>query len=90
MGLVEIVRDLDEQHSKLKRVRGRGNAVLSHMAVLHYLNGLSIEMDRVNAAIQQAWVLFNNSRDFRHCSRNMDHAQQRMHRVIKHLKKRVK
>ena len=86
--LAESNKPLMKQHAKLKRVRGRGAETQSNLAALMYLRKLESEMDRVNELLEEARMYVDDTRNFRHCIRHADHAQQRLHRVIKKLGKR--
>ena len=77
-------------HEQVKSIRQRGTVVPSQMAMLHYLRELEAEMMRVNAALSEAWLHVDSLRNYRKAQWHMDAAQQRMHRVIKKLSKRVK
>ena len=81
------MKNLAEMHEETKATRQRGAETPSHMAALVYLRGLERELDRIRGLLSEAWVNLENTRDFRKCSRHMDHAQQRMHKVIRRLKK---
>ena len=86
--LAESNEPLAKQHAKLKRVRGRGAETQSNLAALMYLRKLEAEMERVNELLEDARAHVESTRNFRHCIRHADHAQQRLHRVIKKLGKR--
>jgi hypothetical protein len=79
---------LAKQHAKLKRVRGRGAETQNHLAALMYLRKLEAEMERVCELLEDARAHVESTRNFRSCIRHADHAQQRLHRVIKKLGKR--
>lgn len=72
------------RHEALKRTRDRGTPTPPHLATLAYLRHLEREMAEVRALLDAAWQTVDD-RDFRKSSRHLDHAQQRMHRVIKRL-----
>jgi len=73
-------------HKRLKAVRHRGQEVPFHAGVVKYLGDLEKEMQRIRTELDSAWLLLD-SRDFRKCSRHMDHAQQRIHKVLKRMAK---
>ena len=79
---------LIEGHSRLKDTRQRGVQTPNHAATLRYLHGLEEEMQKIRTALDDAWLQLDDNRQFRKCSRHMDAAQQRMHRVIRKLAKR--
>ena len=85
---IDEVSRLLNGHAKVKKVRGRGDETQGHMAAVRYLKELDIEMEEVMRRINQAWSMVDGSgRDFRKCIRHADHAQQRLHRVIRRLGK---
>lgn len=81
--------NLGRHHASLKRTRQRGEQTPSNLATLRLLHSLEAEMAHIREALDQAWSQLD-SRDFRRCSRHMDAAQQRMHRVIRRLLRKSK
>lgn len=69
-------------------MRQRGDEAPNHLAAVQYLKGLEREMEKIRKSLDEAWLWLDSSKSFRHCSRHMDHAQQRMHKVIKKLERR--
>ena len=78
-----------DRHAATKRTRDRGKDVPTQLAALTYLRGLEGEMAEIRAWLDTAWKVID-SRDFRKCSRHMDHAQQRIHKVIRQLASNTK
>lgn len=78
-------KQAEAKHEQMKLIRGRGDLRQHHLASLAYLRELEREMDRIRELLNIAWVHLEGVHDFRKCSRHMDHAQQRMHRVIKRI-----
>jgi hypothetical protein len=76
---------LTAQHAALKLTRFRGEENPPHAAVLRYLRELEREMGRIRNELDAAWSLLEDWRDYRKCSRHLDHSQQRLHRLIKKL-----
>ena len=88
---VESQVGLHRAHTTLKKTRQRGSETPSHLASVKYLQALEAEMEQIRAALDEAWVWLDDSKSFRRCSKHMDRAQQRLHKVIKRLgKKKVK
>jgi exonuclease VII small subunit len=83
------VSPLLEQHEALKATRGRGEGTPNYRATLVFLNRLEEELQRVQDELDAAWIHVNAERQYRKCARHLDHAQQRMHRMIKRLKRRA-
>lgn len=78
-------------HSRLKAVRGRGSVVQSYLAALRFIRSLEAELDLVRKLLDDAWseLGLDKSRDYRKFIRHTDAAQQRLHRVIKKVKKNL-
>ncbi len=74
-------------HAATKKVRGRGSETQSHLAATAYLRKLDEEIEAVRTHLNEAWIWLDGSKSFRKCLRHADHAQQRLHRVIKKLEK---
>ncbi len=79
--------NLSQNHNRLKQTRGRGDERASHLQTVRMLSELEGELDKVRHALNVAWSEID-SKDARKCSRHVDHAQQRLHSVIKRLRKR--
>lgn len=78
--------NLAEHHARLKATRGRGEETASHLQTMRILAELEHELNEIRHALNIAWREIE-SKDARKCYRHVDHAQQRMHRVIKRLQK---
>lgn len=85
-GPLLMKKNLSDEHRKLKKTRQRGSLTPSHLASIHYLKLLELELQHVQQALQSAWKQIDSSRDFMKCVVHMDSAQQRLHRAIKKLK----
>lgn len=71
-----------KKHQQLKRLRFRGEETPPHIAAEAYLKALEGELAEITEHLNASWRLLD-SKDFRKCSRHMDHAKQRLHRAIK-------
>ena len=83
--------ETQKARAKTKVVRQRGSEAPNHAAVLQYLKQLEAEVETVRCHLDVAWADLDAKpgKDFCKCSRHMDAAQQRLHRVIKKISKRV-
>lgn len=72
------------KHGELNRLRFRGEETPPQIAAEAYLNALERELAEITEHLNASWDWLN-SKDFRKCSRHMDHAKQRLHRAIKKL-----
>ena len=78
---------LSADHEAAKSMRQRGSQAPNHLASVAYLKALDAEMEKIRRLLAEAWTNIDSANDFRKCSRHMDAAQQRLHRVIKRLRK---
>lgn len=81
-------KDLLDGHAKTKKTGQRGSDVPSHLACLAYVKRLEAEMEAVKKHLDDAWIWLDDSKNFRRSMRHLDHAQQRMHRVVKKISRR--
>jgi len=77
-------------HELLKRTRKRGAEAPGHLACLYYLRRLESEHALVRSLLNDAWAEFDQSREYRKFQVHADKAQQRLHRAIKKLNKKLK
>jgi hypothetical protein len=70
------------KHQELNRLRFRGDETPPQIAAEAYLKSLECELAAITEELNASWNWLD-SKDFRKCSRHMDHAKQRLHRAIK-------
>ena len=75
-------------HAQTKAIRGRGTGTPNQLGAIQYLKSLEAEMQKIRAALDEAWIWIDCPKHFRLCEHHMDRAQQRIHHVIKRLGKR--
>ena len=78
---------LEIRHEQIKAMRFRGQEIPPQLAALAYLQALEAEMILIRSELDEAWEVVER-RDFRKCSHHMDRAQQRLHRLVKWLKRK--
>jgi hypothetical protein len=76
------------RHESIRRIRYRGMEVPPHLATLAYLKNLEMELADVRALLDAAWGLID-TKDFRKCSNHLDRAQQRLHRTLKRIARKI-
>ena len=90
---------LEAHHEALKRTSQRGELTPAMLAALVYLRGLDREFHLLRKAereqmavvedrLYRAWAAISDPASFPFVSRYMDEAQQRMHWVIRRMKKK--